>query len=98
MLGRGFYLHVMRLFLSSHGLGRHGRRLAELTGGGGRALLVANALDAAPEESRRAVFVRTAAALDEIGFDVGELDLRRYFTWSDGLAAKAAGADLLFVT
>jgi dipeptidase E len=48
-------------------------------------VVIANALDDAPQEIRRAGVERELAALGELGFDAAELDLRDYFNDSDGL-------------
>jgi|ERR1022692_653983 dipeptidase E len=67
-------------------MGDHPEYLTALVGDRGRrAVVIANALDDAPQEIRRAGVERELAALGELGFDAAELDLRDYFNDSDGL-------------
>ncbi|WP_327291875.1 Type 1 glutamine amidotransferase-like domain-containing protein [Streptomyces sp. NBC_01198] len=70
----------MRLYLSSFRMGDHPDRLLGLLGSEpGRIAVVANAMDAAPDEVRRAGVERETDALVELGFDPQELDLREFF-------------------
>jgi dipeptidase E len=66
----------MRLYLSSFRIGDHPQRLVELAGPGRRAVVLANALDAAPEAVRHAGAAREIADLGTLGFQVTEVDLR----------------------
>ena len=67
----------MRLYLSSFRIGDHPDRLLALAGGGRRAAVVANAMDAAPADVRAAAVRLEVDALTALGFDVSEIDLRR---------------------
>jgi hypothetical protein len=70
----------VRLYLSSFRLGDHPEYLRALVGDGSRrTVVIANAMDDAPEEIRHAGVERELAALGELGFDAAELDLRDYF-------------------
>lgn len=70
----------MRLYLSSFRMGDHPEHLTALVGEDGRrALIIANALDDAPADVRRAGVERELAALAGAGIDAVELDLRDYF-------------------
>lgn len=66
----------MRLYLSSFRLGDHSARLLELARHGRRLMLVANALDGAPEGVRQGGVAREVAELTSLGFLVSEVDLR----------------------
>ncbi|SEM43354.1 dipeptidase E [Loktanella fryxellensis] len=71
----------MRLFLSSHRLGRHEDRLLQLVGARRNALVVGNAQDHIPAAAR-ALYQATAydpvAELTRLGLPAGWLDLRDY--------------------
>ncbi|MER5891091.1 Type 1 glutamine amidotransferase-like domain-containing protein [Streptomyces sp. NPDC001941] len=70
----------MRLYLSSFRIGDRPDRLVELLRAGpGRIGVIANAMDSAPEDARRAAVARETRALAELGFDPRELDLREFF-------------------
>jgi dipeptidase E len=70
----------VRLYLSSFRMGDHPERLMALVRDGDRrTVVIANALDDAPDGIRRAGVDRERAALGELGFDAAELDLRDYF-------------------
>jgi len=70
----------VRLYLSSFRMGDHPEYLTALVGDDSRrTVVIANAMDDAPEDIRRAGVERELAALDELGFDAAELDLRDYF-------------------
>jgi dipeptidase E len=61
-------------------MGDHPEHLADLVGAGGRrAVVIANAMDDAPPDMRRAGVDLELAALAGLGFDACELDLRDYF-------------------
>jgi dipeptidase E len=61
-------------------MGDHPERLMALVRDGDRrTVVIANALDDAPDGIRRAGVDRERAALGELGFDAAELDLRDYF-------------------
>ncbi len=70
----------MRLYLSSFRIGDHPEYLTALVGDDSRrTVVIANAMDDAPEDIRQAGVERELAALGELGFDPEELDLRDYF-------------------
>jgi dipeptidase E len=61
-------------------MGDHPEHLAALVGKDGRrAVVIANAMDDAPPDVRRAGVELELAALADLGFDAAELDLRGYF-------------------
>lgn len=92
----------MRLYLSSFRNGDHVDVLTDLASRGTtrapRALVVANAIDAAHPDDR-AVRVRDELdRLAEIGVEPSELDLRRYLGGApDELGEAVAGCDLLWL-
>jgi dipeptidase E len=70
----------MRLYLPSFRMGDHAEHLTALLGSDRRrAVVIANALDDAPKDVRRAGVERELAAPGELGIDATELDLREYF-------------------
>lgn len=70
----------MRLYLSSFRLGDHPEYLVALVGGDGRrSVVIANAMDDAPPDVRRAGVELELAALADLGLGAAELDLRGYF-------------------
>jgi dipeptidase E len=70
----------MRLYLSSFRIGNHPDRLLQLLGAEpGRIAVIANAMDSAPDDVRRAGVERETDALAELGFAAQELDLRAFF-------------------
>lgn len=86
----------MRLYLSSYRLGDQPSLLRDLVGDSGRrAGLVFNALDHFPQRLRD--FDREAASLADLGFELEELDLRRFFSARDELRATLETLDLLWV-
>jgi dipeptidase E len=88
----------MRLYLSSFRLGDHPEHLRGLVGAdGGPAVVIANAMDDAPEDIRRAGVEREFAALGGLGFDANELDLRDYFGAEQGLRQAMAGVGLAWL-
>jgi dipeptidase E len=83
----------MRLYLSSFRIGDHPDRLLKLLGAEpGRIAVIANALDSAPDDVRRAGVEREADALTELGFQPQELDLREFFGRPGGEIASALDA------
>lgn len=88
----------MRLYLSSFRMGDHPEHLVSLVGGDSRpAVVIANAMDDAPADVRRAGAQRELAALGELGFAAAELDLRDYFGEPERLRADLAGAALAWL-
>lgn len=70
----------MRLYLSSFRLGDHPEHLRSLVGReGGRAVVIANAIDHVSPRDREDGVERELTALAGLGFEVSELDLRDYF-------------------
>ncbi|MEV4252502.1 Type 1 glutamine amidotransferase-like domain-containing protein [Spirillospora sp. NPDC049652] len=69
----------MRLYLSSFRTGDRPDLLLELCGPEHRKIaVIADALDAEPEETRREGVRREIAALSELGFTAAEIDLREF--------------------
>ncbi|WP_433182083.1 Type 1 glutamine amidotransferase-like domain-containing protein [Actinoallomurus sp. CA-150999] len=90
----------MRMYLSSFRLGDRPDRLLALLDGSGPAdiAVVANAIDAQPEEERRAGVRREIDALTDLGLRPVELDLRDYFDHpGDGVATVLARFPALWV-
>ena len=88
----------MRLYLSSFRIGDHPELLTALVGGDSRrTVVIANAMDDAPEDIRHASVERELAALGELGFDASELDLRDYFDDEQGLRRKLAEVALAWL-
>lgn len=90
----------MRLYLSSHRLGDRPGALLALLGGGRRAAIIGNALDAVPlavrERYRRDIH-DPAVELGSLGLACEPLDLRDYFDDQTGLAARLRRYDLCWV-
>lgn len=88
----------MRLYLSSFQTGDHPGHLTALVGEDGRrAVIIANALDDASADVRRAGAGRERAALAGLGFEAVELDLRDYFGQQERLRRDLAGASLAWL-
>ena len=88
----------MRLYLSSFRMGDHPEHLTGLVGGDGRrTVVIANAMDDAPPEVRRAGVDLELAALADLGLDAAELDLRDYFGQQQRLHRDLAGACLAWL-
>lgn len=88
----------MRLYLSSFRMGDHPELLTALVGGdNGRTVVIANALDDAPEDVRRAGVECERSALGELGFDAAELDLRAYFGEEERLRRDLAQVSLAWL-
>ena len=88
----------MRLYLSSFRMGDHPEHLTALVGEDGRrAVIIANALDDAPADVRRAGVERELAALAGLGVDAVELDLRDYFGQEQRLHRDLAGVSLAWL-
>ena len=70
----------MRLYLSSFRMGDHPEHLVALAGGDRRrSVVIANAMDGAPPQVRRASVELESAALAGLGLGAAELDLGGYF-------------------
>ncbi len=88
----------MRLYLSSFRMGDHPERLVTLVGGDSRrTVVIANAMDDAPLEVRRAAVELELAALAALGIDAAELDLRDYFGQERRLRDDLAGVSLAWL-
>lgn len=88
----------MRLYLSSFRLGDHPEYLTALVGDDSRrTVVIANAMDDAPDDVRRAGVERECAALGELGFGAAELDLRDYFDDEQRLRRELAGVALAWL-
>ena len=88
----------MRLYLSSFRMGDHPEHLTALVGDDSRrTVIIANAMDDAPDDIRRAGVERERGALGELGFDAAELDLRDYFDDEQHLRRELAGVALAWV-
>lgn len=82
----------MRMYLSSFRVGDRPDRLLSLLDGPaatGEVAVIANALDALPDEERQVAFEREADALTALGLRPAELDLRAYFDGPPGRVADA---------
>lgn len=86
----------MRLYLSSFRNGDHPEHLLRLMRRPGRVLVVADAMDHAPPDVRKAAVRLELDNLASIGLEATELDLREY-DGSDGLADALAGTEVLWV-
>ena len=88
----------MRLYLSSFRMGDHPEHLLALVGvDRRRVVVIANAMDDAPPEMRRAGVERELAALADLGLDAAELDLRDYFGQQQRLRRELAGVCLAWL-
>jgi dipeptidase E len=89
---------LMRLYLSSFRMGDHPEHLAALVGPANRrAVVIANAMDDAPQEIRRSGVERELTALADLGFDAAELDLREYFDAEQRLRRDLAEVGLAWL-
>jgi dipeptidase E len=88
----------VRLYLSSFRLGDHPEHLVALAGADTRRrVVIANAMDDAPPEVRRAGVELELAALAGLGLDTAELDLRDYFGQQQRLRDDLAGVSLAWL-
>ena len=88
----------MRLYLSSLRMGDHPEHLVALAGGDGRrSVVIANAMDGAPPEVRRASVELELAALADLGLGAAELDLRDYFGHQQRLRRDLAGVAMAWL-
>lgn len=89
----------MRLYLSSHRLGRHVERLKELVKEGGRVAVIENALDHLPMADRTAYRKTThdiVSTFERLGFQPEEMDLRHYFGRPEALEGDLRKFDLIW--
>lgn len=91
----------MRLYLSSYRIGDRAGSLLALLGGGKRAAIIENALDAFSAEARD-IYRREAYdpvhELGSLGIAGTSLDLRDHFGDPEGLRARLSQFDLVWVT
>lgn len=88
----------MRLYLSSFRMGDHPEHLLALIGEDSRrAVVIANAMDEAPPDVRRAAVELETAALADLGVDAAELDLRDYFAQQRRLRHDLAGVSMAWL-
>jgi dipeptidase E len=88
----------VRLYLSSFRMGDHPEHLIALVGADSRrTVVIANAMDDAPSDVRRAGVELELAALADLGFDAVELDLRDYFAQQRRLRRELAGVSMAWL-
>lgn len=87
----------MRLYLSSFGVGRRPDELLMLLRGKTRVAVVLNAKDASSEEGRARSVAQEIGAMEALGLDPAELDLRDYFGRPDRLREALGEVDLIWV-
>jgi dipeptidase E len=88
----------VRLYLSSFRMGDHPEHLLALVGGdGSRSVVIANAMDDAPPDVRRASVELELAALADLGLGGTELDLRDYFSQQQRLRQDLAGVSMAWL-
>ena len=88
----------MKLYLSSNGLGSEADRLASMPSNNKRAAVIFSALDFSNEAERKQASInREIDALDQLGLEAEEFDLRRYFGRPDLLRQEASAFGLLWV-
>ncbi len=86
----------MKLYLSSFKIGKYPERLVELVGNGKRAVVILNALDY-KQESRDNFLLSETKMLTDLGFEVEELDLRKYFGKQEYLEKYLRKKNLVWV-
>jgi dipeptidase E len=87
----------VRLYLSSFRMGDHPEYLLALAGRDGRRVVIANAMDDAQPDVRRAGVELELAALADLGLDAAELDLRNYFGQQQRLRRDLAGVAMAWL-
>ena len=89
----------MKLYLSSYRIGNAEQELVALFDGKPRTIAyIPNALDYSTDHERREQSIqKDTEALEAIGFNVTELDLRKYFDNQSGLEAEIAKYSGVFV-
>lgn len=88
----------MRLYLSSFRMGDHPEHLVAMVGGDGRhSVVIANAMDDAPPDARRAGVDLELAALAHLGLGAAEVDLRGYFGQQQRLRQDLAGVSMAWL-
>lgn len=69
----------MRLFLASQDFGRHADVLRKMTNNNRKVLVITNARDYAPQDTKEELMARKTKLFASEGFDITELDLRKFF-------------------
>ena len=87
----------MRLYLSSFRMGEHPDELVRMSGRGASVAVVANAVDGAPDDVRRAAVQLELAALSRLGLRPDEVDLRDATGDGELLRRRLASFDVLWV-
>jgi dipeptidase E len=88
----------VRLYLSSFRMGDHPEHLVSLIGGDARrSVIIANAMDDALHDVRRASVELESAALADLGLDAAELDLRDYFGQQQRLRQDLSGVTVAWL-
>ncbi len=88
----------MKLYLSSNGLGSEADKLASMLPDNKRAAVIFNALDfSGDSERKQATINREISALNQMGLEAEEFDLRLYFGKPELLKEKAPAFGLLWV-
>lgn len=87
----------MRLYLSSFRMGEHPDELVRMSGRGASVAVVANAVDGAPDDVRRAAVQLELAALSRLGLRPEEVDLRDASVDGERLRRRLASFDVLWV-
>lgn len=87
----------MRLYLSSFRMGDHPEELVRLAGDGARVAVIANAVDGAPADVRRAAVEVENVALSGLGLRPEEVDLRDHVGDRELLSRTIAGFDVLWL-
>jgi dipeptidase E len=88
----------VRSYLSSFRIGDHPEHLVGLVGGDSRrSVVIANAMDDAPPDVRRAGVERELAALADLGASAAELDLRGCYGQQQRLRQDLAGVSLAWL-
>ncbi len=87
----------MRLYLSSFRLGNNPDKLLDMLGDNRRAAIVMNAIDFNAQEERDAKFEQETQALNSIGVESAEIDLRNYFDNKDELEEDLKKFDMLWI-
>jgi dipeptidase E len=85
------------LYLSSFRMGDHPEELVSLVEPGRQAVVIANAMDDEPEEDRDAGVRRELTALEDLGIEAREIDLRTYFGQSERLARDLRTCGLVWL-
>ncbi len=87
----------MKLYLSSYRIGNDKQLLLNLTAKGSKVAIIANAFDGREPSVREKVFLRVKISLEELGYNVSEIDLREFFVVT-GLKEKLSMFDMVWVT